>query len=59
MTVQAEPDYNAELHAARKATQVAQDLADQYRKQLDATRADLERTQRQIAAIRKLLEDAR
>jgi len=50
MTTQSEHDYNAALSDARKATQVAQDLADHYRAQFDKTRDELERCKRQLAA---------
>lgn len=58
MTTQTDPDYNTALQDARKATLVAQTLADQYRAQLDHTRAELDRCKALIHAIRKAINDA-
>ncbi len=42
MTTQATPDYNAALADARKATETAQALADDYRRQVDGLRIALD-----------------
>ncbi len=56
MTTQAQPDYNAALADARKATETAQALADDYRLQIDMLRNEVQRLMHvQIELERELM----